>query len=541
MTLLPSALPILNCDEAAALEASLLTDQAAEWAAMKLAGKGIAAALLRDYQEIRQVPERPRVLGLVGKGHNGGDAILACAELLAVFPRAQVALLFVAAPEDLKPLTAKAYADVEGRVAVRHLDAMAERGAVEAALQELTHGEDVDLCIDGLLGMSFTPPIRGAIEQVIRSINESTAIWLRGAVDLPSGLSKETVAMHQKALKDEDVEAPLVFRADFSYATGVVKAPLINEVIDCGRVRWIDLGFFNQKKPTEKASSGSFVLGKSILKERLHLRRASADKRDFGHLFIVAGSRQMPGALLMAARAAVKSGVGRVTAFAPSSAASAFAAQLPEAMWFPMPESPNGFLSLRGLPFLFDRLPAASAILMGPGMGMDRQTDNFVMEVLSKIEIPAVLDADALTSKVLEFVGKRRSSAPSVIATPHMGELFRMSKRCAPGFSNEDFCQFCESNRVTTVLKGPMTRISDGSEVYYSPFGGPVLARGGSGDLLAGLIAGLLAQNAHDPCRSAAEGVVLHGLAAELMARDCGQHFVQTCDLLNYLTRVSRS
>ncbi len=536
MTLLTSARPILSCQEASSLEATLLVDADAEWSAMKRAGVGIAHAMMQDYQEVRPVPEALRVLALVGKGHNGGDALLACGELLAQFPRARIAVICAEGRDGFKPLTQKAYDLIEGRVEINHLSELVNREEIETLFEKVCGGEYIDICLDGLLGASFQPPLDGVYGLLTRFINESESIWFRGSVDVPTGVCDSSEASYLEALADEDLEEPLMFRTDFCYATGVVKAPIVQSELDCGRVRSIDFGFFDEGSNVVSEDSGSFVIGKELLEERKHLRPAAVDKRNYGHLFIVAGSRQRPGALLMAAKAAIQSGVGLVTAFVPSSSAAAFASELPEVMWFPMPESPNGFLSHRGLPFLFDRLSRASAILMGPGMGLDRQIDGLVTEVLGKVQVPVVLDADALTLKVMEFVGKRRRPELSIIATPHVGEFLRMAKRLTSDFSDEDFRSFCETNRLITVLKGPKTRISAGQEVYYGTAGGPVLARAGSGDLLAGLIAGFVAQGGSNAFEVAAQG-----LAGEAMARDQGQHFVKTCDLLNYFTSVMRS
>jgi hydroxyethylthiazole kinase-like uncharacterized protein yjeF len=304
-------------------------------------------------------------------------------------------------------------------------------------------------------------------------------------------------------------------------------------------VRTIDLGFF-QTPAGQALDVTEMVLNDSVLNPLRALRPASVDKRAFGHLFILGGSAFMPGALLMAVQAAVRSGVGLVTAFAPASVAATLAAQVPEAMWVPWPETANGTLNPRATPLLLDRIDQATAVLLGPGMGKDRNTEMVAQEIVKKVDLPVVLDADALRLRVLELIPKRKSSAGSVILTPHMGEFMLIAKLDKPDYSNETLRTFCQSYRVTTVLKSAHTRICDGENIWYNACGGPVLSRGGSGDLLAGLIGGMIAQGRADVQTCAARGVVLHGLAAQRLARAHGQVAVHTTQLLEYLPSVLR-
>ncbi len=525
MKALTCAHPILTCQEAAELEALILTDEIAEWAAMQQAGIGIAKAICLDYQELQALPQGLSVLALIGKGNNAGDALLACGQLLADFPRARVTLILAVDPVDLKPLAARAYQQLKGRVSQHQVDAASDEAAIHALLDTASAGRAFDICVDGLLGMSFQPPVRAPMRVLIEAINSYENIGLRAAVDLPSGKA--------------DVADELTFRADFTYATGVAKKVLFDGIAECGRVRTIDLGFFNT--PAGAAVDASeMVLNDCVLDSLRTLRPASVDKRAFGHLFVLGGSAFMPGALLMAVQAAVRSGVGLVTAFAPASVAATLAAQVPEAMWVPWPETANGTLNPRAMPLLLDRIDQATAVLLGPGMGKDRNTEMVVQEIVGKVEVPLILDADALRIRVLSLVPKRKPSAGPVVLTPHMGEFMRIAKLEEPDYSNQTLKTFCQSYRVTTVLKSAHTRICDGENIWYNTCGGPVLSRGGSGDLLAGLIGGMIAQDHAGAQTSAARGIVLHGLAAQRLARAHGQVAVHTTQLLDYLPSVLR-
>ncbi|MBT4758565.1 MAG: NAD(P)H-hydrate dehydratase [Opitutae bacterium] len=525
MKALPCTHPALTCQESAELEALILPDETAEWAVMQQAGVGIAKAICLDYQELRQLPKGLSVLALIGKGNNGGDALLACGQLLADFPRARVTLIFAVDPAALKPLVARAYQQLKGRVSQHEVDVQSDVATIHELLDTVSDDGAFDICIDGLLGMSFQPPVREPMRVLIEAINSYEKIGLRAAVDLPSGKG--------------DISDELSFRADFTYATGVAKKVLFEGIAESGRVRTIDLGFF-QTPAGQALDVTEMVLNDSVLNPLRALRPASVDKRAFGHLFILGGSAFMPGALLMAVQAAVRSGVGLVTAFAPASVAATLAAQVPEAMWVPWPETANGTLNPRATPLLLDRIDQATAVLLGPGMGKDRNTEMVAQEIVKKVDLPVVLDADALRLRVLELIPKRKSSAGSVILTPHMGEFMLIAKLDKPDYSNETLRTFCQSYRVTTVLKSAHTRICDGENIWYNACGGPVLSRGGSGDLLAGLIGGMIAQGRADAQTCAARGVVLHGLAAQRLARAHGQVAVHTTQLLEYLPSVLR-
>ena len=160
--------------------------------------------------------------------------------------------------------------------------------------------------------------------------------------------------------------------------------------------------------------------------------------------------------------------------------------------------------------------------------------------VFKRVDLPIVCDADALSNHALELVLKRSNQSGPVVLTPHMGEFRRIAKLDREEVSTESLLQYCQSNKVITVLKGPITQICDGQMVWYNSFGGPVLSRGGSGDMLAGLIGGLLAQNNNEVTESVAQAVVLHGQAAEYLAREEGQVTVQTTQVLDFLSIVLR-
>jgi len=494
--------PVLPCAEAKGLEERLFQgDEEREWAAMQRAGAAVARGVLDDFLEIGGFPAAGRVLVLAGKGHNGGDALLAARDILAQHPAATATVWFAFGERSLRPLALRAWQELLRTAGGRVTKVSPKKDPLEGAAA-------FDLCLDGIFGFQFRPPIDEATAAVIQRINAHPGLRLRAAVDLPSGLG-------------EKVGDP-VMRADFTYATGIVKAPAIDPAYaaSVGRLRYLDLGFFRGHDVQSKLR----VLTPRVLDPLRGLRASDTDKRAFGHLFILGGSRSYPGAVLMAVRAALRSGAGLITAYVPASLAAAYAAVAPEAMWVAWPETSTGGLALTGLPLLQERLERAAALVLGPGLGAEAETRTLATKIVKTAAVPLVLDADALQPDVA-WAGK----APRVL-TPHAGEFARIMAG-----------EVRRPAGSVVVLKGRMTNIAIGDAGFLRPFGGPVLARGGSGDLLAGLIGGLLAQQPDDPLLAACRGVIWHGLAADLLARHRGQVAVQVTQLLDYLPAALRT
>lgn len=494
------AIPILNFEAASAWEGRRLgCDEEAVWAAMTRAGKGVAARTLADYAELGSFPRGGRVLILAGKGHNGGDALLAAGELLRRVPGLLVDVILAFEESDLKPLTLRAWKllleGAGGRVSLLSREAVA---AVEHSYA---------VCIDGLFGFRFRPPLAAASAALLAAVAK-LHVDLRVAVDVPSGLNE-----------------PGAFHADFTYATGIVKRPLLS-CMGAGRIRYVDTGFFAQADDA-LFPVREWALCPALLDPLRKLRPSGADKRSFGHVFLLGGSRNYPGAILMAVLGALRSGAGLVTAFVPESLVASFAARAPEAMWVAWPETPEGGLALEGLHLIEERLERASSLVIGPGLGRERETLAMVELLVRNAKVPLVLDADSLQPAIV-----KAGSAPRIL-TPHAGEFLRV----AGGMTPE---AFSVETTATVVLKGPLTRIAQGGISLISLCGGPVLARGGSGDLLAGLMGGLLAQAPDDPWMAAARSVQWQGIAADLLARHHGQLAVSTTDLLPYLSVALR-
>ncbi|MDR2863349.1 MAG: NAD(P)H-hydrate dehydratase [Puniceicoccales bacterium] len=515
-TTIAGTFPVLSCAGAAAFEKTFFANPANDEAVfMARAARGIADEAESFFSEIRARPIRS-VAVLAGKGHNAADALLAAGLLQKRHEGAVVKVLLAQSPEKMSPVAARALCALLAAGA----QAYAWRGGSGGAGGFAADGADV--LLDGLLGYNFHPPLCGAFSGIIHWANACAEKFkLRIAVDLPSGMG--------------DVPADgggVVFHADATIACGIVKAPLldIRNAAARGRLRFADIGFPDAEPGVLRAGARALVTAGPLG----GLRAPLADKRDFGHLFILGGSRALPGALLMNVRAALRAGVGLLTVFCPESVHAAFAAAAPEAMWVAWPETPEGALALEGEHLLRERLHRATALLCGSGMGTGGETQALLRSVSARAACPLVLDADALRAEVLESALLRPAGAPLVLL-PHAGEFARIA---AAGESLRDACTRLEA---CVALKGAPTHVADGGREIVVCAGGPVLARGGSGDLLAGITGALFARRlCGDALQTLATAVAWHGLAADRVACRRGSEAVATTELVDGLGPVLR-
>lgn len=507
--------PILSCEESLAFEKKYFGgDEELEWRAMNQAGEGVGDALLRDMRELRTIPHRPKILVLVGKGHNGGDALIATKRFLRTIPTARAVILPIATWEECRPLTHRAWQEVR-ELAEKRIEVIDPSSNLLQELEKKADNRGFDALIDGLLGMQAKLPLRDPVPSLIQWINDSDKIAVRASVDLPTGVT------------GEGSENPL--RADFTYCTGIVKAPVLDPTNAeyAGRLRYLNLDFFTVDRQDDIKLR---VLHSDALRELRKLRPVAGDKRSYGHLFLLAGSRDLGGAAMMAAQGALKAGLGLLTVGIPESLHAAFVAQLPEAMWVPLPETPDGNLALEGLGKIRQYLDRFTALAAGPGLGADKETHSLVREVCNLFDGSILLDADATRPEIFE----KLKNPDNVVLTPHEGEFKRLSGDLEPK-------EWSKENPGTLVLKGSHTQIFSKQHQICCLGGSAALARGGSGDLLAGIMGALLAKNTLSNFDAACLAVQWHGRAAEALARQHGQESIRTTEILTYLSFALRN
>jgi ADP-dependent NAD(P)H-hydrate dehydratase / NAD(P)H-hydrate epimerase len=490
-------LPVLSCAEAAAAEAAFLGgDAALSWKLMNLAARGVAE------EALSLLGRKPgRILVLAGKGNNGADAFLAavhCArpgtEIVAVFAEGGPA----------RAQAQRAWAARKKGVRI---------GVVAAAnLRQLADFE-FDLIFDGILGQGFRAPLSAELRAFLRATDALRG--LRIAVDLPSGLG-------------DDATGP-AFRADLTVSIGCLKRPLLapKSARFVGRLRVLDIGL--PLGETEEAC----VTATSLAPLR-RPRRAHSDKRHQGRLLVVGGSDRMPGAVLMNTAAALRSGAALVTTCLPESVRAKAAVAYPEAMWRGLSTARDGGIEGSNLKEIRSLLTDKDALLIGSGMG--EKAAKVIGTIVARCAADLVLDADALRPAVI--VASKRT--PVRVLLPHAGEFKRLSGRDASVAAARAYAR---KTKTIVVLKGPVTCVTDGVRSLHIPFGGPVLARGGSGDLLAGIVASVLSRR-HELGLTPLDAVVLattwHARAADWLRETHGEEAVRTTDLLAGLSPVLR-
>jgi NAD(P)H-hydrate epimerase len=270
---------------------------------------------------------------------------------------------------------------------------------------------------------------------------------------------------------------------------------------------------------------------------RLPKRRPEAHKGDFGHVFLLAGSRGMVGAGCLAAWGALRGGAGLVTLGCPESLYPIFASKLTEPMGLPLPETAGGGLAASGLDRIVEFAYRCQVVAVGPGLGRDPETAELVRMISARLDHVLILDADALNA----FAGRAELFAerkgPTLI-TPHPGEMGELLGRNAAEVQEhreEAAAEFARRFQVFAVLlKGAGTVVTDGERVFVNPTGNPGMATGGSGDVLTGLAAALVAQRL-DHFEAGCLGAYLHGQAGDIAARKYGQVSMTAGDIVSCL------
>ena len=496
------------------------------------AASSAVAALARE-----QFPESRRVTVLCGRGNNGGDGMMT-ARLLAG-AGLEVTTLLLGAPEQLAGDAAVAWSELTSPKQARV--------RVVAKAQDLSRNNDAldaDLIVDAVLGTGFKPPMKGLALAALE--------WLRGrlaavpvpivAVDLPSGWpADETGAA---------ITGP-VFPAD---AVITFTAPKPAHVFGQLTRRWDQAIVVAPIGSPDAAIVSELKLdwAGSALALAQTPRAAAANKGNFGHVLVVGGTLGSAGgkagAPAMAALAAMRAGAGLVTAAVPAPALPVVSGFAPELMTWPLVATREGQIAARNLqPKLVAGLVGGKTVLaLGPGLGQGAETARFITRLLGATKMPAVIDADALNilatkPALLAKLAKGRT----IVLTPHPGEMARLAgTTVAEVQANrlETARKFAQRMGVTLVLKGARTLIAhpDG-RVAVNTSGNPGMAKGGSGDVLTGLIAGLLAQYPDDPARAVESAAYLHGLAADLAVTEGDEHTLLATDCLAQLTRAFQS
>ncbi len=458
-----------------------------------------------------------RVVVLCGPGNNGGDGLVAARHLAE--HGAKVSVFQVGRPPSND---AKIMLLVERRVPIRRLE--------EGIAPLSAWLETADLVVDALLGTGRRRPIVGLMAEVLAMVGGSRRRGLKiAAMDLPSGLAADTGEID-----------PATLPTDVTITLGAPKRGLFLPPGGAlvGEIVMVDIGI-----PSSLTDPLSLdLIDRALIRTLVPSRPAAGHKGTFGRLFVAGGSSRYFGAPWLSAMAAIRVGAGLVGLAVPAPSVPTLASRSPEPIYAPLPHS-DGELDEPAANKLIDELGGAAALVIGPGLGTSRNSMSFLLKLLEHLratdESPNVLiDADGLNllSEIDEWW---KLIPPNAVLTPHPGEMARLTRRPTIPDRIEAALEWASLFEGVLVLKGAHTVVATNQMAAVSPIATPALATAGTGDVLAGVIGGLVAQgiNAYDAARA---GVYIHGMAGLNLEESMGPAGAIAGDLLPELPVVLR-
>jgi NAD(P)H-hydrate epimerase len=451
-------------------------------------------------------------VGIVcGKGNNGGDGLALARRLVIRGVAVRVAML---APFSAATGEAKVNLSI-----LRKTDVEITPNASARSLADIIAWSDV--IVDAMLGVGLSSPLKGLYAQAVDMINSSGRPVV--AIDIPTGIDADTGSVMGSAVK-----------ADLTVTMALLKRGLVLHpgAQYAGTLRVADIGIPSEAVDREKITVS--LLDRGYAWGLVPRREPDSHKGDFGHLMVVAGSPGKAGAAIMAARSALRSGVGLVSVATPNGLVPIVQSQIVEPMCIPSAESIEGTLGLGSEEELLKAVVGMSACAIGPGLSTHYETVQVVRNLIRQLTVPMVIDADGLNALAGFTDILKRTKAP-VILTPHPGEMRRLV-----GVSSADVqkdritvaSEFAAKHKVVLVLKGAGTVVAcPDQETFVNSSGNPGMATAGTGDALTGMIGGLLAQG-YSAKQAACLGVYLHGLAGDLAAKEKGEAGMIAGDLI---------
>jgi ADP-dependent NAD(P)H-hydrate dehydratase / NAD(P)H-hydrate epimerase len=486
---------LVTSDQMRAIEAQAFAAGTTQAELMETAGRHVAEAVARRLGGARA----KRILVLVGPGNNGGDGLVAARYLYEEEADVRV-LLLAPRPANDPNLIAVLERDID-------LTELDEAGAMHLVANNL---QRCDAVIDAVLGTGRQRPLDGVTARVFDALRDRRCPLF--AVDLPTGVNADTGAVD-----------PHAQQADVTLTLGYSKLGLhlLPGSGYAGEVEVLDIGL----DPASGAGIYVEIMTTDWARSALPDRPLVSNKGTFGRVMVVAGSESYTGAATLCCLGALRAGAGLVTLACIPSVRAAVAARLPEVTFLVLPEQ-DGALAGEAAIAIARGLEGYDVLLIGPGLGQSGGVQNAVRGLLTLpalAELPVIIDADGLNA-LAQVRGWHESITCRAVLTPHPGELGRLLRKSVADVQADRIgvARACAANwRQTVVLKGAETVVAGEEGVKLSPFANAALATAGTGDVLAGTIAGLLAQDV-DRFTGAALGVYLHGAAAELYADDYG-------------------
>ena len=490
---------------------------------MENAGLRVCEFLAEKYSPLDQ----QRIVILCGRGNNGGDGLVVARQLVVRGLSAGLHVVLFGDAERLKGDAAVNYK------MLRAVDFAPFTVGDSEEWQDLRPKLlPATIVLDALLGTGLRGPAEGLFLEVIRDLNANFQHASIVAVDMPSGLPSDSGEPLGEAVRARH--------------TVTFTAPKVSQIFppNCEAVGGLCVASIGTARSVLE-SNPDLNLSLTEPGDFAGLfapRGRAAHKGDFGHVLVIGGSRARPGAVLMAGTSALRAGAGLVTVATARSAAAAAVSHTPELMTLPVLEADDG--SMLADAFQTNWTERATVVALGPGIGTKPANQELVRRIVREVGLPMVVDADGLTA-LASADGDWDAGSQVLVLTPHPGEMSRLTGLPTARIQErrvEVARKFAQDRGVYLVLKGyrTLTATPDG-RVLVNPTGTPAMASGGSGDVLTGMIAGLLAQFAAvPPERVVAAAVYLHGLAAELATEEGCEQSTLATDVLSFLPRAIR-
>jgi len=473
---------------------------------MSAAAGHIAAAVMGH------LPSGGHVAVFCGTGNNGGDGIAAAACLIN--REVDVRVFLIGSEDKLTP---------DSSEMLRRLNSFG--GSLEhfAVSDELaSHLSACDVIVDAIVGIGLDSELRGDALLAVDMINAAGAYVVSS--DIPSGVNADTGAIMGAAVN-----------ADVTVTYSLAKQGHFIEPgsTQCGELRICDIGI--PPDVVDGAVSHVFAVTQDDIS--LPNRRLDTHKGNYGRCLIIAGSTGYTGAPALSARAASIMGAGLVSVGVPKSIYEIMAVKLDEEMPFPLPEDRHGRLSANAAGEILRRADKCNVCLIGPGLGRSSDITEIVQSALRITRVPVILDADGINA-IANNVDILDKAACTLILTPHAGEFVRLGGNLTYGDRLREARMFAKKHRCILVLKGhcTITAMPDGA-AFINTSGGPAMAKGGSGDVLAGMIAALIGQGI-EVNTAVHTAVYLHGLAGDMCAAEYGDYSVTASDLITMLPKA---
>lgn len=480
---------------------------------MENAGQQVVLNILERYRSL----ESKKILIIAGKGNNGGDGFVVARHL---FNRDMDVEVYLIVKEDDIKGDAKLNLDILKKSGVPFIENATARD-LEIPLR------NAGLIVDAIFGTGLSSSVSPPYSEVIRLINLSKKPVV--SIDIPSGISSDTGEILGEAVK-----------ADLTVTFVLPKRGLLiyPGAENSGVIKISDIGI-PEKIIEDEDIKVNLITSKEV-KEMIPERRPDSHKSSFGHLLVIAGSSGKTGAAAMTCLSAIRTGAGLVTLAAPSSLSNIHGLKPIEVMTLPLPETEDLSLSLKAEDILKDIFPKMTVTAIGPGLSTNPETSKLIRSLITKIEHPVIIDADGINAIAGHLKILKEAKAP-LLLTPHPGEMARLIGKTSKDVQKDRIGiarRFSMEHKVFLVLKGARTIISDPhGNVFINPTGNPGMATAGSGDVLTGIIAGLIAQGMETHTASIA-GVYIHGLAGDMALEEFGEMGMIAGDIIERIPRA---